>query len=396
MRSRYLMMPCLLLSVSAGLLVGCSSDQSASPAATEAVSSSPKPSANERSKPTESDTTSSEATRSLFSFVKSTDPGCTVAVAREGKLVYNEAFGAASFDPVAALTTDAVVDIASTSKQFVATLAYLQASNGELNLDGPVRDYLPALPKWAETVTVRQMIHHQSGIPDYIELVAKTGRTISDPTNSTDALTALGKVSKLDFEPGSDWSYSNSNYFLLGEIVATIGNRPLGELATELLFNPYGMSATLDYSIEVPAEVSSFEKATEGTWKPVFGAWTQIGDGGIRTTSRDLAKWGSHYWAPKVGGDGMLPAQLDRAASIPESQIPGDRRYGLGIMEYQDPKFGRILSHSGGWENYVTLFEVLPAQKLVATATCMATDNIPPSLASGDSVLLPLWAKPQS
>jgi CubicO group peptidase (beta-lactamase class C family) len=304
--------------------------------------------------------------------------------------VYNEAFGASALDPTVPLTTDAVVDIGSTSKQFTATIAYLLASNGELDLDKAVRAYLPALPSWADTVTVRQMIHHQSGIPDYIEVLMRAGRKLSDRSDAADASSALAKVTKLDFTPGSSWSYSNSNYFLLGEVIAAVTKQPLGEVGQQMLFAPYGIDAAWDYDVRVPAEVSSFEKSKEGGWQPTIGEWVQVGDGGIRVTSRELTKWASHYWEPKVGAEKMLDAQLDRASTIPTSLLPEGGRYGLGIMEMNDPAIGRILTHAGGWESYVTAFEVVPEQKLVATATCLTAEGLDPALTSGKA-LAALW-----
>ena len=121
------------------------------------------------------DAAAAEFTRSLFADVRSDDPGCTVAVGRDGAVVFAEAYGAARLDPLEPMTVDTVVDIASISKQFTATAILLLAERGMVDLDAPLSTYLPDLPAWASLPTLAQLMHHQSGIPDYIGLLFERG-----------------------------------------------------------------------------------------------------------------------------------------------------------------------------------------------------------------------------
>ncbi|HEX3088117.1 MAG TPA: serine hydrolase domain-containing protein, partial [Ilumatobacteraceae bacterium] len=172
---------------------------------------------------TNGDVAAAEFTRSLFKKLSAGEPGCTVAVGRDGTVVFAEAYGAARLDPLEPMTVDTVVDIGSVSKQFTATAVLLLAERGKIDLDAPLSTYLPDLPAWASRPTIAQMIHHQSGIPDYIDLLLDRGftETGSSPTIA-DALAALGDVADLHFEPGTSWEYSNSNYFLLGQVVQAV------------------------------------------------------------------------------------------------------------------------------------------------------------------------------
>ena len=107
------------------------------------------------------------------------EPGCTVAVGRDGAVVFAEAYGAARLDPFEPMTVDTVVDIGSVSKQFTATAILLLAERGMVDLDAPLSTYLPDLPAWAARPTLAQLIHHQSGIPDYIDLLFDRGFAVT-------------------------------------------------------------------------------------------------------------------------------------------------------------------------------------------------------------------------
>ena len=193
------------------------------------------------------DAAAAEFTRSLFASLRGDDPGCTVAVGRDGEVVFAEAYGAARLDPFEPMTVDTVVDIGSVSKQFTATAILLLAERGEVDLDAPLSTYLPDLPAWASRPTVAQLIHHQSGIPDYIDLLVDRGfvETGSSPTIA-DALAALGDVVDLDFAPGTRWEYSNSNYFLLSQVVLAVTGDDLATFLAAEVFEPLGLDMVMD------------------------------------------------------------------------------------------------------------------------------------------------------
>ena len=192
------------------------------------------------------DEASAAFTRSRFDNVNDADPGCTVAIGHDGEVVFAEAYGAAHLDPVEPMTADTLVDIGSVSKQFTATAILLLAERGAVDLAASLATYLPALPAWASRPTLSQLLHHQSGIPDYIGLLLDRGASLTGPSTIADALAALGAVPDLEFAPGTRWEYSNSNYFLLSQVVHAVTGQDLGSFLTGEVFAPLALEMVLD------------------------------------------------------------------------------------------------------------------------------------------------------
>lgn len=329
------------------------------------------------------------ATRALFASVTPTTPGCTVAVARNGRVVFRGAFGSADLARKRPMTSRTVVDIGSTSKQFTATAILLLAQRGTIQLDAAVSTYVPSLPSWANDVTVRQMIHHQSGIPDYIELLLRRGLKYTERTTDADALKALSEAT-LTFAPGTKWEYSNSNYFLLGQVVLSVTGANLDSFLRAEVFTPLRLDARMAPAARIAGKATSYERVGQ-KWVVADSPWEQLGDGGIQTTPSQLVRWATQYWAPTIGGPDLLRARTDRAVS---TGVPGER-YGAGIFEKRDPKRGRILQHSGGWGGFVTFFEMQPAKRLAVAGTCTSAAVIQRSslgLETGEKILA-IWSR---
>jgi CubicO group peptidase (beta-lactamase class C family) len=305
------------------------------------------------------------ATRALFASITATTPGCTVAVSREGEVQFAEAYGASRLRSRRAMTPETVVDIGSTSKQFTATAVLLLARQGRIDLGAHVSTYLPSLPRWARKVTIAQMMHHTSGIADYIGLLYDSGVTDADPASDADALRVL-KTSKLESAPGSKWQYSNSNYFLLAHVVFAVTGRDMGNYLRREVFEPLKLDAEMEPNTTDPRKATSYARKG-GRWVVADSLWEQLGDGGVQTTPTQLVRWASQYWKPTIGGPGLL---RDRTrGAVPTGEEPGGR-YGAGIFTRRDPALGRVLGHDGGWAGFVTTFSVLPERHLAVAATC--------------------------
>jgi CubicO group peptidase (beta-lactamase class C family) len=317
------------------------------------------------------DTTAADATRALFASIDGDTPGCTVAVARDGRLVFAEAYGAASLEPSMPMTTATVVDIGSTSKQFTATAIALLAERGLVDVAAPLSTYISGLPTWADRVTVDRLIHHQSGIPDYIGLLNASGVETTEPSTEADALQALAGATELEFEPGTRFSYSNSNYFLLSQVVLAATGSDLGSFLAMEVFEPLGLEAVMDPTAVIDGKASSYGRVGD-EWVNADSPWEQLGDGAIQTTPTQLVTWASEYWSPTIGGADINARRLVDAVDDP--QIGG--RYGYGIVE-AEVAGRRVLTHAGGWGGFVTTFVVSPDDRVAVAGTCAAAESVP-------------------
>jgi CubicO group peptidase (beta-lactamase class C family) len=310
-------------------------------------------------------------------------PGCAVALIDNGRIVLQKGYGLASVEhglPIDPRVT--VFDIGSTSKQFTAASILLLAQDGKLSLDDDIRRYLPELPEYPEPVTLRHLLHHTSGIPDYIELLVLGGFSIEDHTTAEDALRAIARQSELDFAPGSQHSYSNSGYFLLSVVVERVGGQPLAAFARERIFAPLGMDSTRildDHTAVVPHRAGSYDLSGEGNLVLSLSNWEQVGDGAVQTTVGDLAKWDANFYQPGVGG-AWLVEQLQTTGQLDDG-TPLDYARGLMVSDYRGL---RMVSHGGAWIGFRSNLVRFPDQRVSAMALC----NV--AAAQPDALLMPL------
>jgi CubicO group peptidase (beta-lactamase class C family) len=300
-------------------------------------------------------------------------PGCSAAVGVKGKVVWTGVRGVADTSTGSAITTQTVFDIASASKQFTATALLLLVDAGKLTLNDPLSRYVPELPTWATTVTVGQLMHQTSGIPEYVGLLEAQGFQFSDRTTEDQALQALVSVPNLEFKPGSRFEYSNSNYLLLGEIVQRISREPLARFLTEQIFHPLGLAMVVDPTGQIPNKAVSYETGSD-EYRATKSGWEQVGDGGIQTTPSQLVYWADNYRTGRVGGPGLLDAQLTGA--VPTQPGGGDS-YAAGIYLLANG----MLDHDGAWGGFVTAFRVSKDRTTSLAISCNTDKQDPEALA---------------
>jgi CubicO group peptidase (beta-lactamase class C family) len=332
------------------------------------------------------------ASEALFADIDDDAPGCTVAVSRDGEVVWAHAVGAASLDPLEPLTVDSRVDIGSTSKQFTATAIALLVERGGVALDDVVSTYLDGLPAWADEVTVEQLVHHTSGITDYIGLLLEDGIGFADPSDDADALRVLADATELEFEPGDHFEYSNSNYFLLGQVVQAVTGDRLGVFVQDEVFDPLELDMLMDPAAELDDMAVSYEDDGAGGFAVADSPWTQEGDGGIRTTPTELVRWASEYWEPTLGDDPVAVDAMRFDGAVDAGDGDPSSVYGFGMGRFE--LGGRVvLSHSGGWGGFVTTFVVDPAAHVAVAGTCTAAESVPESDLGDPGIdLLGIWS----
>lgn len=311
--------------------------------------------------------------RVLDDAIKAGGPGCSAAVGSAGTVVWTGLRGAADIATHEPITTDTVFDIGSVSKQFTATAALLLAGAGKLSLDDPLSKYLTDFPAWASTVTITELIHQTTGIPEYEALLNSRGFQAGDRTTQEQALQAVAAVPQLSFPPGSRFAYSGSNYLLLGEVVQRVSGRPLPEFLSANVFRPLGLTMTMDPVGQVPHKAVSYTGGSEG-YQVTGSAWEQVGDGAIQATPTQLVLWADNYRTGRVGGPKLLDAQMAGAVEIGPG-IPV--RYAAGIYIKADG----TLDHDGAWAGYVTAFRVSRDRQTSVAVSCNTDDQIAESLA---------------
>lgn len=316
---------------------------------------------------------STRSQRVLDDAIEAGAPGCSAAVGVKGEVAWSGVRGLSDTATGSPITPQTVFDIASVSKQFTATAALLLVDAGRLALDDPVSRHVPDLPAWGAAVTVAQLMHQTSGIPEYVGLLEAQGYGLGDRTTQEQALRAVANVDRLEFEPGSRFEYSNSNYLLLGEIVHRVSREPLPQFLSEQIFRPLDLDMVVDPTGPLPNKAVAYEQGSDG-YRATKSGWEQVGDGAIQTTPSQLIIWADNYRTGRVGGARLLDAQL--AGAVPTG--PGERdSYGAGIYLLADGG----LDHDGAWGGFVAAFRVSKDRTTSVAVTCNTDKQDPEALA---------------
>jgi CubicO group peptidase (beta-lactamase class C family) len=311
--------------------------------------------------PTQSTDKSAEVDK-IFAWTKPTEPGCAVAVSQNGKLVVNKGYGMADVERDVPITPTTVFDAGSIRKQFVAASILMLAEEGKLALTDDIRKYIPQLPDYGRTITIDHLLTHTSGVRDWQTLLTLAG---GDPT----ALSMILRQKDINFTPGDEWSYSNSNYVLLPEIVARVSGMPFSEFARKRIFEPLGMKSTshpADPLYLIKNRAIAYKK-DDGGWKmDMYLGRDRGGAGGLFTTAADLAIWNDALMTGKLGK--FVTEKIQEPVTLNNGRKV-DYARGLNI-ELRGGRGGRLVWHSGGAAGYSALSGHLPDQKLSVAIMC--------------------------
>ena len=309
------------------------------------------------------------------------EPGCSGAVSIDGEIAWAGARGMADPDAGKVMTTATIFDLASVSKQFTATAILLLDQDGRLELDDALSAHAGGLPPWADDVTLRQLLHHTSGIPDYTSHLGDAGTEIEEGASQEDAIAAIASVATLPDGAGSTFDYSNSNYVLLAEVAEAASGIPLPRFLAERVFDPLALNMRLEPGFSSPDVAIPFDRQG-GTFVETGSRWTQLGDGSVFATPGELARWADNYRTGTVGGKALLEAITQGAVA---TGSPDGSRYGPGIQIGADG----ALSHLGGWAGYVTIFGITADRSTAIALSCNSPDVAARQIAEGLRVI---WA----
>ncbi|GGK70315.1 serine hydrolase domain-containing protein [Rufibacter glacialis] len=295
----------------------------------------------------------------IFNWATKDTPGCACAVSQNGKVVVNRAYGSADLEREVPLSPNSIFDIGSVRKQFIAAATLLLVEEKRLSLAEDIHKYLPELPDYGHKITLDHLLTHTSGIRDW------TGM-LSLANGNPDALTLILRQRGLNFVPGEEFSYSNSGYVLLVEIVARTSGMPFAEFARQRLFEPLGMKSTAyvtDMTATVKNRALAYEKQKDG-WKLDMYLGNDRGGGAILSTAGDLVLWNDALTANRLGA--FVTQKLQEPAQLNNGRKLGYAR-GLFLENFRGVK---EIWHSGGAAGYHAWLGRFPEQGISVAVLC--------------------------
>ncbi len=273
-------------------------------------------------------------------------PGAAIAILDHGEMVYARGFGMANVEKGVPIDADSMFNIASISKQFTAGAIALLHLEGRLSLQDPIRTYLPQMPEWADSITVEQLVHHQSGLPDIFGYMAQNDIKFEHVWSNEDVVPHIQHM-ELTFAPGEKFEYSNTNYVLLAEIVQHVSGLTLRRYIDKRFFEPLQMTQTRvddDLSQDQEDLVLSYARPRRNAFAPVERRDVLVGDGNIVTTLNDFAKWDAELRNPRVLGETWRDLMLSRI-NLNSGEL-NDYAFGLFVAEGNGDT---TVTHSGSW-----------------------------------------------
>ena len=311
-------------------------------------------------------------------------PGCSMGVIRDGRLIHATGYGAANLDHGIPNGPATIFRVGSVSKQFTAAAIALLSIRRELDLDAPVRDYIPEFPDYADPPTIRHLVHHTSGVRDYIVLMSLAGNRSEDFYTNQEVLDAISRQRGLNFPPGSEFLYSNSGYFLLGEIVARISGRSLREFAETEFFGPLEMTRTHfhdDHNEIVPDRAIGYAPTDDG-FRISVTPLDMVGDGGIFTSVEEWAAWDRNLSDGTVGGPDWVSLMHERGVLNSGDTIP----YAFGIAHGEHRGLATV-GHGGAWVGYRAGMSRYPEAGYSFVALCNRSQIDPMALIASTAEL---------
>ncbi len=293
-------------------------------------------------------------------------PGWAVLVVRDREVVLRRGYGMANLEHEVPITPSTVFDIASVSKQFAGMAISMLVERGEISLDDDVRQFLPELPDFGHTITIRHLVHHVSGLRDWPGTLAVAGWRMDDVISFGQIKTFTFNQQALNFEPGAEYSYSNTGFNMLAEVVARVSGESFREWTDSQIFKPLGMNDTHfhdDHTELVANKAYGYSRDSEDTYHAVPNGLTAMGSSSLYTTIDDLAKWVINFEEKTVGGEAVVNRLFQRGVLNDGTQI--GYAFGIGVGLYRGL---RTYSHGGSWAAFRTFLVHFPDQDFSVVA----------------------------
>lgn len=314
-------------------------------------------------------------------FDKPDSPGCALGVVRDGEFIYKKGYGMASLELGVPVTPESVFYMGSVSKQFTAASVVLAAEQGFLSLDDDIRKFVPEIPSYGKTITIREMLHHTSGMRDVLGLLLLAGRNFEDIHPTAELLDLLSRQKALNYQPGDEFLYSNTNYFLMSVVIHRATGKTLTQFADENIFKPLGMAHTRfyeDHTVVVPGRIPAYEPLPGNSFRVDWSTnFDKVGDGGLLSSVDDLLLWDRNFYDNKLGKGTLLKEMQTQGVLNNGKKI--EYALGLFISTYRGLP---IVEHGGALFGYRTELLRFPQQKFSVITLCNLGTSSPRSLAN--------------
>jgi len=318
---------------------------------------------------------------SIFGRYRRADaPGCAVGVSQKGQPLVEKGYGVADLEHDAPITPRTVFEAGSVSKQITAGAIVLLSLDGKLSLDDDVRKWLPELPDYGTTITIRHLLNHTSGLRDWGSVVALGGwpRTTRVYTNDL-VLDVARHQRSLNYAPGQYYSYTNTGYNLLALVVGRASGKPLAEFTRERIFVPLGMTQTSwrdDFTRVVKGRAVAYDPVSGGGFAMDMPFENAHGNGGLLTTPADLLKWTANLETGALGGPKFLE-EMHRQARLTSGRTI-EYASGLFVTHYRG---ANEVMHSGATAGYRAFLTRFPGRGLAVAVLCNDASANPTTLA---------------
>ena len=284
-------------------------------------------------------------------------PGATVAVVKNQEIVFKKGYGSANLEYDIPNSPSTIFHIASVSKQFTVFSILLLEKQGKLSFDDDIRKFIPEVPDFGKTITLRHLASHTSGLRDQWSLLGMAGWRFDDVITKEHILKLVSQQKELNFNPGEAYNYCNTGFTLLAEVVARVSGKTFAEFTEETIFKPLNMTNTLfydDHEKIVKNRAYSYHAVGKNNYKKSVLSFANVGATSLFTTVEDLALWSMNFSA-NIVGDKDIINQMNTLAVLNNGETFGGA-YGQFINKY---KGLNQIQHGGadaGYRSYLGRF----------------------------------------
>jgi len=291
-------------------------------------------------------------------------PGFALAIVKDGVMIYSKCIGMADLEHDVRINATTVFNVGSISKQFTSAAILLLEQQGKLLLDDKIKKYFPELPDYANSITIQHLMNHTSGLREMLTLQSLSGIKPWSGGDKAKTLQLIARQKSLNFQPGEEFMYSNTGYWLLAQIVEQVSGRSFALFCKEEIFIPLGMVNTHfhdDSKALIKSRAFAYEMNEVGEYINSFIVEHEdVGAGGLHTTIEDFHKWDNNFYANQLGDkSNSLIAKLEQKGRLNNGK---ESRYanGLFISSY---KGLTNINHNGQSGNYTSSYFRFPEKR---------------------------------